>query len=270
MRRTALATVLAVLALAAPAAAEPVTETADSGSVHAAFSYDRNGDQYSGLHLTVTDGGKTIVDRAIPDSDALQPGGYDGRPSVRALDLDGDGTVEVVLDLYTGGAHCCTQTWIYSGTAPKVVHDFRDIGYDPIDVNGDGRPEFVSADPAFAYAFTSFAGSRFPLQVFRWKAGHLRDVTRSAAVKPRLRKQARHFRFEYGVASGKFRRGQHGIAVTEVLRGTLPAYAADECSLGHCGTGLDLLRTARRRHELTKKQVAEMRRFLRNTGYLRG
>ena len=47
------------------------------------------------------------------------------------------------------------------------------------DVAGDGRLEFESADDRFAYAFTSFAYSGLPVQLWRFQGGRFVDVTRA-------------------------------------------------------------------------------------------
>jgi hypothetical protein len=270
--RVALATLLALAALAAPAAAEPVTETADAGTVHAEFTYDRTTDeydvvQYTSLHVRITDNGAPVVDEAIPDDAFLQPGGFGDRKSISAADLDGDGTVEVVLDLYTGGAHCCFDSWIYHGAA-KTVREWGDVGYRFKDFDGDGRPEFLSADPAFSAAFTSFAASRFPLQVLAWRTDRLQDITRSAPVRPRLRREAKNLHGDYSKLNRRFRRGHHDIGTRERIRATLAAYAADSCSLGSCRRGSKLIATARRHREVPKGFAREVRKVLRAGGYL--
>jgi hypothetical protein len=265
MRRLVAVTAAVLLVLAAPAAAAVQTETADAGAVHAVLTYDQHDGYpaYTGLHLTITNGGATVVDEAIPDSDGYSPGGFGDHPSVHAADLDGDGTVEVVLDLYTGGAHCCFDSWLYEGAAKTVQH-WGDPGYRFKDLDGDGRPEFLSADDAFAGAFTSYAGSRLPLLVLDWRAGRLVDVTRAAYVRPRLRREAASLRRAYLRA-----RRHRGLGAREHVRASLAAYAADQCSLRHCATGLRLIRGARRRHVVTAGFGRDVRAVLRAGGYLR-
>jgi len=281
-RAAALAAVLlGSLALAAPATAQTTTETADFGTVHAEFTYTPQEDAPpTGQHLLVTDGGAPVVDEAIPDDDFLRPGGFDG-PSLTAHDFDGDGVPEVLLRMYTGGAHCCLQAWIYRAGV-KTVHDFRDTGFALADLDGDGRDEFQSADARFAFAFTSFASSRFPLQVFRWVGTRLVDVTGSAAVRPRVREEAAGLRADYRRFRSRLARHPRSVGAREGVVATLAAYAADQCSLGHCARGYALVRTARRRGDVREvfaggrspakagaRFERDLRRMLRRLGYQR-
>jgi hypothetical protein len=271
MRRAGLATLLALLALASPARAEVRTETADAGTVHAEFSYDRGADdRFTSLALRISDNGTPIVDEAIPDDDFLQPGGFVDKPSLHAEDFDGDGVPEVVLDLYTGGAHCCLESWIHHGTAPKLVHKWGDVGYRFKDVDADGTSEFLSADDTFAGAFTSYASSRFPLQVWAWTGDHLTDITRQDVLRPRLVREAAGLRKAYRTAHGRIARGHGGLTQRERVRAALAAYAADQCSLLRCEQGMAVIDRARRRREVPKGFKRDVRKLLRAGGYLKG
>src|SRR5437763_1421069 len=111
----------AAVSLALAPAAGATTETASSGSVSASFSYTKKSDfRYDGLHLKITRAGRTALDAATPPSCTgepvcgFSPGGAGNTPSVHVIDLDGDGEPEVLLDLYSGGAHCCWYEEVYS------------------------------------------------------------------------------------------------------------------------------------------------------------
>ena len=65
------------------------------------------------------------------------------KKALRVLDLAGDGQLEVVLSLFTGGAHCCVVEQIYTpgtsrGTYIKDEHEF-DAGAIVTDI-GNKRP----------------------------------------------------------------------------------------------------------------------------------
>jgi hypothetical protein len=271
MRRAGLATLLALLVLASPARAEVKTETADAGTVHAEFSYDQGtDDRFTALALRIFDSGAQIVNETIPDDDFLQPGGFVDKPSLHAEDFDHDGVPEVVLDLYTGGAHCCLESWIHHGTSPKVVHKWGDVGYRYKDVDGDGTSEFLSADDSFAGAFTSYASSRFPLQVWAWTTGsRLRDITRQDVLRSRLLREAAGLRKDYRTAHGRIARGHGGLTQRERVRSAIAAYAADWCSLLNCERGMALIDRARKRREVPKGFKADVRKLLRAGGYLK-
>jgi hypothetical protein len=254
-----------VLGLAATARADTVTQTADSGPIHAAFTFDRvqhrDYSEYRNLQLQVTDAGTPVVTDRIPDG--WQPGGFDRQPSVSASDLDGDGKAEVLLDLYSGGAHCCYATRIYDG-AHIVRHTWGDPSYDLVQRNG--LTWFRTGDDTFAYAFSAYAFSLLPLQVWRYDGTRLVDTTRAVAWWPDLRRQASRLRADYRAARRHYRELVH----QQTLRSALAAYAADECSLGHCDRGLALARNAVARGEVRMKGfLRDLRALLARDGYTR-
>src|SRR5256885_990630 len=110
-RSTVLAAVAALAALAPAAAAD--TQTATAGPVAATLSYDHAPDsfEYTNLQLTITRDGAQVLSGNPSFGDCQSPycapGGFTDRGSVFAKDLDGDGEPEVIVDLFTGGAHCC-------------------------------------------------------------------------------------------------------------------------------------------------------------------
>ncbi len=73
-----------------------------------------------------------------------------------APDITGEGEPDVLFDTYAGGSHCCWGTVIYSlGATPRKVLDIQStFEYylktgrgELVDLNGDGRYEFVTFDP---------------------------------------------------------------------------------------------------------------------------
>ena len=196
MRRLSATVAVAALSLAvAVPSASAATETASHGPVTATFSYSQTRDYtFRNLELKIVRNGVVALDAPIASADCQYGCVPAGTPlgretsSVRVSDLDGDGEPEVIVDVFTGGAHCCFLAQVYSlqpGPARDLVptysrteRNFADPGYALDDLNGDGVPEFASADGRFAYAISSFAGSGFPLQVLRFHNGGFSDVTR--------------------------------------------------------------------------------------------
>jgi hypothetical protein len=88
---------------------------------------------------------------------------------------------EVLLDTYSGGAHCCYS--LYIGSFIKGKFKFTDslyLGnpyYEVTDLNKDGRNEIENSNDMFAYAFTNCAESRFPAMIYKYDAGKLVNVT---------------------------------------------------------------------------------------------
>ena len=188
------------------------------------------------------------------------------------IDLDGDGEVEVVVDLYSGGAHCCTLSRIYrfsaaSGEYLSVEHEWGNYAYELVDLDGDGFPEFKSADNRFAYAFTAYVFSIPPLQIWRYPAGVMTEATDES--RKLIRQDARWWWRVYV-------RERHQPARTgDDLRGMLAAWQANKVRLGEAADGWSKLRKARKRGELRgpgpwpagRRYLKELRVFLANAGY---
>lgn len=228
------AAAVAALAAAAPAAAASTTSTqsASLGPVTATASYQTNSgsgaEPYSGVALTITRAGTTLYSAPVHTTfcdSGCWPDHPTGDPFVHVVDLNNDGQTEVVLDLFSGGAHCCSIDEIYSiDTTTGAVSQTERVWGDPdatlADLSHDGRLEFLTADDRFAYAFDAFAFSGLPVEVVRFAAGTFTDVTKSypALVAPDATRWYRIYRENI--------RSHTGL-------GALAAWAADEDSLGH-------------------------------------
>jgi len=101
----------------------------------------------------------------------------DGWKPGTLLDLDKDGMEDLVLRVYSGGAHCCYTYQIYSlGKILKKLADLKllDCG-DKIklqDLDGDGRWEILSCNAAFTYFKNiPYSDSPFPPIVFGLESG---------------------------------------------------------------------------------------------------
>jgi len=83
-------------------------------------------------------------------------------------DLTGDGVPNLLVEAYTGGAHCCFHYALLSlGDGLEVVWEgfLADAGAVVTDLAGDGRRQLMTADMGFAYAFCSFAETPAPAVV---------------------------------------------------------------------------------------------------------
>lgn len=86
-----------------------------------------------------------------------------GKPSL--IDLNGDGTLELIIQNYSGGAHCCYQYWIFSlGETPIQLAflESKDSALIFMDKDNDGIFEIEGADKTFAYWQTDYATSPAP------------------------------------------------------------------------------------------------------------
>ena len=269
---TALAVALgAVLAASAAAAPKPHAERAQSGDVEAVFSYtyDRAKFRFGRQRLTIVRLGETRFSARLRKPPLggfnAQPARYfEHRPSISISDLDGDGEPEVVLDLYWGGAHCCWYTQIYRYVDGRAryrtnVHIWGNFSYVLADLEHDGRQELVTRDNRFSYAFSSFADSRWPVRILRYRQGGMTIVTRQYASE--IRRDATALWHE-AMSREKTRSNQ----------GVIAAWAADQCMLGRCTqafTTIDRLsRTGRIHGERTRVAYERrLRAFLARTGY---
>jgi hypothetical protein len=187
---------------------------------------------------------------------------------VQIADVQNDGAADVLLNLYTGGAHCCSVAEVFAPSAalggryvPAASHDFGDPGYDLRSLGG--ARSFVTGDDSFAYAFTDFAASGLPLQILQISDGRFADVTsRFPAL---VRTDAARWLHAYTRARG----------VDDV--GLAAAWAADECRLGRSAQALDYLRAQARAGRLRSslgaaysgdRFITRLRRLLRRDGYL--
>jgi len=206
------------------------TQTARQGSLRAEFSF-RDTPQpiwWSQGRIKIWRGGHLIVNRVTgsgPPPDYRNNKTVPGR-GLSIRQLDGTGPPEVMVTLFSGGVHCCFDTWIYTGTH-RAKKGWGHIAPPTLrDADGDGKPEFHGIDTGFAYAFGSFASSRFPAKVWNYANGRINDVTSSfpAEVQADMAEQYAGY--------------QECLAATETdyapscVRGALAAYAADGYSLG--------------------------------------
>ncbi len=89
-------------------------------------------------------------------------------------DIIGEGHPAVVVQTYTGGAHCCTITYAYDlGPTLKLVLETPEsnCGGEFQDLNGDGVYEFVTCDDSFAYEFCAYAGSPLVKVIMEYDPG---------------------------------------------------------------------------------------------------
>jgi hypothetical protein len=242
--------------------------SAERVDVSAKVSYIKRGFEYKQLRLRITRNGRTWQSGRLGMT-------FFHAPKVVVRDLDRDCELEVVVDTYTGGAHCCLHSRVfrylptreaYAGT----FHDWGNGGYRLKNIDGQGPLELVSNDDRFAYAFTAFAASAFPVQLWRFDHGRLLDVTRDFPAQ--IERDATALWKLYEQVRDD-RRGPQDV------RGVLAAWYADQCLLGRAADASARLETIRKRGELGPRPdfagwpqgsayVRELRTFLRKLGYL--
>jgi hypothetical protein len=273
MRRLAFALVLLGLGVVAPAAGA-TTQTAQSGQVSASFSFSGHFPNYSHERLQISQGGTVLYDQPVVSTfcgTQCAPGSTSAtQPSLQILDLEHTGQADVMLDLFTGGAHCCSVEQIFSfdpGTMTyvKTERNFGDPGEQIVDLRHDGHFELLSADDSFAYAFTDYAASGLPIQILTFANRRFTDVTRSYPhlIATDAARWLHVFR--------SLKRDHYSDSV-----GVAAAWAADEELLGHRRLVNRFLAAQARAGHLRaaigqggQRFIVHLRRFLRRHGYLR-
>lgn len=274
-RRLLVLTVVAVVAhlvVALPASA--ATESAKSGNLVATFTYAGTFPRARHPYLTITRSGRVLYRHPVASAwcgTQCWPNliGTE-RSAVHVVRLQPNGSPEVVLDLYSGGAHCCSIEQVYSsnskaGPLHMSEHDFGDPEARLVPLGAKESFDFLSADDSFAYAFTDYAASGMPIEVLSFSHQKFHNVTRSF---PRLISRD----------AAQWLRAFHDAAPRyDDTVGLVAAWAADEEMLGHTTlvhTFLDAQDTAGHLNSALspiepsgQRFVQELTKFLRRHGY---
>jgi len=115
-----------------------------------------------------------IVTLAQQGSEPIAIEFFQSLNELSGTDITGDQTVEVVIETFTGGAHCCFATHVYGlGPVPVKIMETRpsNCGGQFRDLDGNGALEFVTCDDIFAYAYCSYAASPFVTAVLGYQPG---------------------------------------------------------------------------------------------------
>ena len=183
----ALALVLVLAGLVGVVPAGASTYRASAADVTATLSYQGSYPTARHTTLTISRAGREVYHGAVRASlcgDLCWPAPTYGPGSANPLRVVGlrAGSPDVVLGLYSGGAHCCFVMEVF---APSSTSRYAMTEVDLGDPGGrlevlPGSPfaAIVTADDAFAYAFTDFAASGLPLQILRFNGHGVTNVTR--------------------------------------------------------------------------------------------
>lgn len=200
------------------------------GETHVSVSYepwewDQDSASPENLQYQIRHGNQPILNAKVMTSQIGK---------VWLQDLDNDQTPEVIVETYSGGAHCCTRFLVHRWQGDRwqtVETPYLDGGGGAfIDLDGDAHVEFVSYDNAFLYAFSSYAGSFPPSQILSLGPGEFVEVTRNYPEKLRSHLQE----MEAAIVA---RQGQEYAEINGLLAG----YMAQKILLGEEPEGWDVL-----------------------------
>ncbi len=157
---------------------------------------------------------------------------YTGNVAIK--DIDQNGTPEVIVSTFSGGAHCCTSTVIHqwrNNQFQTINTGFLDgRGGDFTDLDGDGTLEFTSYDQSFLYRFSSYAGSFAPSKIFSLIDGQFLDTT------PKYRKTLRSTAWKMYQTIVERQRDSDGE-----INGVLAGYVAQKALLGEFEEGWNFM-----------------------------
>jgi hypothetical protein len=260
--------------IAAPAALAK-TETAHSGDVTATLTFQGKYPNYTGERLEIAQGGAEFYDEPVTSKfcgNLCAPyTAITGKAAVDVVDLEHNGQPDVVLDLYSGGAHCCTIVQVFSydpGTMTYVETEtnFGDPTAQIVDLRHNGRFEFLTSDDSFAYEFTDFAASGLPIEIVKFGNGGFLNVTRS--FPGLIAKNAAFWLKAFKQTASQQYSDSDGViaawAADEELLGhatLVSTYLAQQAKQGH-------LNSALYPHSHGQRFIAKLKRFLRARGYL--
>ena len=198
--------------------------------------------------LTVTVNGRVAIDKRVDNA----PTGL----AILTLEQEQAGAL---LDTFSGGAHCCFSSTLAvvtpRGDGIVASKDWGNAGYSLMKANDGSSYVFRTGDDRLAYAFSSFAGSTFPIVVWSFRAGSFADVSRE--YRGALTNDAARHWHEY-LNDAKGNTAPHAALV---------AYLADEYRIGAGPAAWKKVVTATSGEE---QFHAQARAWLRDAGYLRG
>jgi hypothetical protein len=130
----------------------------------------------AGACLEAISAGKVVFSRTVDNYQNFtlgQPASFDGNYFAvpNGTDVTGRGHPDMIVSLFSGGAHCCTSHFVFE-LAPTVrllaelndAHD--DLAH--FERAKDGRYDYITADWTFAYWPTCFACSPSEVVTLRW------------------------------------------------------------------------------------------------------
>ena len=273
---------IAVMAsLAVPSSALAASSTAVGRGVTAKLTWSGKLPAEHDIALQISVNGSVAYSKPITSASCgnyCDVGAYGTHPPVHVVSLAGSAAPpSVIVDLYTGGAHCCSVAQVFSastagttaGTWSMVEHNFGDPGY-RIATVGSGATQakvFMTADDSFAYAFTDYADSGLPIQILSLTDGQFVDVT--SQYRSLVKTDAARWLRAYKAMAPKF--------VDSV--GVIAPWVADEARLGNASLAFAYLRQQASLHHLnggpypvTKGNsafIGKLRAFLVKRGYLK-
>jgi hypothetical protein len=264
--------ILVTIADALPASA--ATYHSSLGDVSATLTYQGTYPTPQHTTITISRAGHVVYREAVSAAFCGKlcwptPSYGSGNASpLRVVRLEA-GSPDVVLGLYSGGAHCCFIDEVFApSSATKYVKTELNLGDPGARIEalpGNPYAAFVTADDSFAYAFTDYAASGLPIKVMRFLGHGFTNVTRQY---PKLiRSDAANWLVAFYSAASSHYSDSVGV---------IAAWAADEYLLGRANAADQFLHqqgAAGHLNSLLNPSakgvtfVTELEKFLQHQGY---
>lgn len=134
---------------------------------------------HPGVSVQVTPTGATsTAELMFIDTEATASGDFSNSGPLCVAQFAAGTAPVALLALTSGGAHCCTEVRALSPVSDAATaHDFGNYG--PMLKSSPNGTLLISADNTFAYAFTAYADSDPPIEVFTFGHSKFTDVTRA-------------------------------------------------------------------------------------------
>lgn len=160
--------------------------------------FDTGTDRYGGTLIVKKDG--RVIDRLTDQFVFIVPDWISSHDSHQVVplgaDMTGDGEPNVLVEAYSGGAHCCHSYYVYSvGQTFRRIQAFfpNDSSMAFLNLDDDPALEAELYDFNFAYWKTSFASSPAPRVALKLRDGKYRFapelMRRPAIPEPTLRRE---------------------------------------------------------------------------------
>ena len=257
-----------------PASATSATLHSSLGNVSATLSYQGTFPIVRHEAITITRSGHVVYRQAVSAAfcgTMCWPAptyGSKNAGALRVVRLEA-GSPDVVLGLFSGGAHCCFVAEVFApSTATSYAKTEINLG-DPgarLEVLPHSPyAALVSADDSFAYAFTDYAASGLPIKVLRFSGHGFTNVTRHYPAL--IRTDAKNWLSAFYSLSSTHYSDSVGV---------IAAWAADQYLLGRANAAdqfLDQQAAAGHLNSLLNPSlkgvafVTELEKFLQRQGY---
>jgi hypothetical protein len=129
-----------------------------------------------GACVQVTSEGKVVYNQSVDSFQTYTLGQKeDAQDNIAAIangtDVTGRGQPDMIVSLFTGGAHCCTMHYVFELEPQfKLLATLNDSNDDlaHFEREADGKYDYITADWTFGYWPTCFACSPSEVVMLRW------------------------------------------------------------------------------------------------------